>query len=109
MHSLYDARLVFDRCVRALRVCVSSYNPRPACDFQHAGYDCSRLFADVVMACSSHDLIVKKMCYLYLSNYSRSNEDLTTLCINTLSKDCNPGCSYTRASHTPPPQKERER
>lgn len=52
------------------------------------GYDVSRLFGEMVMACGTGDIIIKKMCYLYLSNYAESNEELATLCINTMTKDC---------------------
>jgi AP-4 complex subunit beta-1 len=31
------------------------------------GYDVSRLFGEIVMAAATTDIIVKKMCYLYLS------------------------------------------
>ena len=52
------------------------------------GYDVSKLFSEIVMACSTSDMIVKKMCYLYLSAYAKSNPELATLCINTMTKDC---------------------
>jgi hypothetical protein len=31
----------------------------------------------MIMACSTKDLVVKKMVYLYLSNYAASNGELT--------------------------------
>jgi len=52
------------------------------------GFDVSRLFSEMVMASSTADIIMKKMCYLFLSNYAASNEELATLCINTMTKDC---------------------
>ncbi len=52
------------------------------------GFDVSRLFGEMVMASSTSDMIMKKMCYLYLSNYALQNEELATLCINTMTKDC---------------------
>jgi len=52
------------------------------------GIDVSRLFPDMIMACNTKDLVVKKMVYLYLSNYAASNAELTLLVINTLQKDC---------------------
>mmetsp|Transcript_32183 Transcript_32183/g.51202 ORF Transcript_32183/g.51202 Transcript_32183/m.51202 type:complete len:774 (-) Transcript_32183:1003-3324(-) len=52
------------------------------------GFDVSRLFSEIVMASSTPDIILKKMCYLYLSKYAESNEELATLCINTMTKDC---------------------
>ena len=51
------------------------------------GIDVSRLFPDMIMACSTRDLVVKKMVYLYLSTYAASNAELTLLVINTLQKD----------------------
>ena len=52
------------------------------------GYDVSKLFSEMVMACSTSDMIIKKMCYLYLSTYAAKNPELATLCINTMTKDC---------------------
>eukprot|EP00924_Labyrinthula_sp_SR-Ha-C_P006820 snap_masked-scaffold_8-processed-gene-1.26-mRNA-1 protein AED:1.00 eAED:1.00 QI:0/-1/0/0/-1/1/1/0/800 len=52
------------------------------------GYDVSRLFPDIVMAASTNDIVVKKLCYLFMSKYARSNEEVATLCINTMTKDC---------------------
>jgi len=52
------------------------------------GFDVSRLFSEMVMASSTSDIILKKMCYLFLSNYAAQNEELATLCINTMTKDC---------------------
>jgi len=52
------------------------------------GYDVSSLFSEIVMICSTRDLISKKMCYLYLSKYANSNPELTTLVINTMTTDC---------------------
>ncbi len=51
------------------------------------GIDVSRLFPDMVLACNTKDLVVKKMVYLYLCNYAQSNPELTLLVINTLQKD----------------------
>ena len=60
------------------------------------GLDVSRLFPDMIMACNarggaadaSNNLVIKKMVYLYLTNYAQSNSELTLLVINTLQKDC---------------------
>lgn len=52
------------------------------------GIDVSRLFSDMVLACNTKDLVVKKMVYLYLCAYAQSNAELTLLAINTLQKDC---------------------
>ena len=46
------------------------------------GFDVSRLFGEMVMASSTSDMILKKMCYLYLDNYARANEELATLVKN---------------------------
>jgi len=51
------------------------------------GIDVSRLFPDMVLACNTKDLVIKKMVYLYLCNYAQSNPELTLLVINTLQKD----------------------
>jgi AP-4 complex subunit beta-1 len=34
------------------------------------------------------DLVIKKMVYLYLTNYARSHPELAQMCTNTLQKDC---------------------
>ncbi len=52
------------------------------------GIDVTRLFDQMVMACSTTDLVVKKMVYLYLAHYASSNPELAILGINTLCKDC---------------------
>ena len=52
------------------------------------GIDVSRLFSDMILACNTRDLVVKKMVYLYLSAYASSHPDVTLLAINTLQKDC---------------------
>ncbi|GBG33090.1 AP-1 complex subunit beta-1 [Hondaea fermentalgiana] len=52
------------------------------------GIDVSSLFGEVVMASATTDLVLKKMCYLFLSTYAASNEELATLCINTMTRDC---------------------
>lgn len=52
------------------------------------GIDVSSLFGEVVMASATTDIVLKKMCYLFLSTYAASNEELATLCINTMTRDC---------------------
>jgi vesicle coat complex subunit len=52
------------------------------------GIDVSRLFTEMVMAVDTTDLVVKKMVFLYLTNYAASNPELAILCINTLLTDC---------------------
>jgi AP-4 complex subunit beta-1 len=52
------------------------------------GINVSRLFSEMVMACQSAEIVIKKMVYLFLTHYSSSNADLAILAINTLRKDC---------------------
>ncbi|KAL9253488.1 Beta-adaptin-like protein [Drosera capensis] len=52
------------------------------------GIDVSSLFSEMVMCSSTSDIVLKKMCYLYVSNYAKSNPDLALLTINFLQKDC---------------------
>ena len=69
------------------------------------GIDVSRLFSDMILACNTRDLVVKKMVYLYLCAYAQSNPDLTLLAINTLQKDwcvCAPrGCACAMRARLP--------
>jgi hypothetical protein len=41
----------------------------------------------MIMATATRDLVQKKMCYLYLSNYAEQQPELALLVINTLQKD----------------------
>ncbi|KAM9976180.1 hypothetical protein ACTFIR_010021 [Dictyostelium discoideum] len=52
------------------------------------GMDVSVLFPDVIMVASSNDIIIKKLVYLYIVHYSKSNPDLLLLVVNTLRRDC---------------------
>ncbi|GAB4837274.1 hypothetical protein Ancab_002176 [Ancistrocladus abbreviatus] len=52
------------------------------------GIDVSSLFSEMVMCSATSDIVLKKMCYLYVSNYAKSNPDLALLTINFLQKDC---------------------
>lgn len=52
------------------------------------GIDVSRLFSEMMMAIETRDLVIKKMVYLYLTNYARTHPDLAQMCTNTLQKDC---------------------
>jgi len=52
------------------------------------GIDVSRLFADMMLAIETRDLVIKKMVYLYLCNYAHSHPELAQMCTNTLQKDC---------------------
>ena len=51
------------------------------------GVDVSRLFSEMVMACQSAEVVIKKMVYLFLTYYARAKSDLAILAINTLRKD----------------------
>ena len=49
---------------------------------------CSSLFADVVNCMQTDNLELKKLVYLYLMNYAKSQPDLAILAVNTFAKDC---------------------
>jgi AP-4 complex subunit beta-1 len=51
------------------------------------GIDMSPLFSEMIMATATKDLVQKKMCYLYLSNYASLQPEMALLVINTLQKD----------------------
>ncbi|KAI7825262.1 Clathrin/coatomer adaptor, adaptin-like protein [Gamsiella multidivaricata] len=51
------------------------------------GKDVSSLFPQVVKNMQTEDLEMKKLVYLYLMNYAKSNPDLVILCVNTFVKD----------------------
>lgn len=40
------------------------------------------------MCSATSDVVLKKMCYLYVGNYAKSNPDLSLLTINFLQRDC---------------------
>ncbi|RWR77412.1 beta-adaptin-like protein A isoform X1 [Cinnamomum micranthum f. kanehirae] len=52
------------------------------------GVDVSSLFSEMVMCSATSDVVLKKMCYLYVGNYAKGNPDLALLTINFLQKDC---------------------
>eukprot|EP00249_Psilotum_nudum_P021679 c28199_g1_i1 orf=558-3068(-) len=52
------------------------------------GVDVSSLFSEMVMCSATTDVVLKKMCYLYVGNYARVHPDLALLTINFLQKDC---------------------
>ena len=52
------------------------------------GIDVSRLFSDMMLLVETRDLVVKKMVYLFLCNYAKTNPELAQMCTNTLQKDC---------------------
>ncbi|XP_071701764.1 beta-adaptin-like protein C [Rutidosis leptorrhynchoides] len=51
------------------------------------GKDVSSLFADVVNCMQTENLELKKLVYLYLINYAKSQPDLAILAVNTFVKD----------------------
>ncbi len=53
------------------------------------GKDVSTLFADVVNCIQTENLELKKLVYLYLINYAKSQPDLALLAVNTFVKDAN--------------------
>ncbi|POO03918.1 AP-1, 2,4 complex subunit beta [Trema orientale] len=52
------------------------------------GIDVSSLFGEIVMCSAASDIVLKKMCYLYVGNYAKVNPDLALLTINFLQRDC---------------------
>lgn len=50
------------------------------------GKDVSMLFADVVKNMQTEDLELKKLVYLYLMNYAKSQPELVILAVNTFVK-----------------------
>uniref|UniRef100_A0A061R808 Beta-adaptin-like protein n=1 Tax=Tetraselmis sp. GSL018 TaxID=582737 RepID=A0A061R808_9CHLO len=55
--------------------------------FMTVGKDVSMLFPDVVNCMQTEDLELKKLVYLYLINYAKSQPDLCILAVNTFVKD----------------------
>eukprot|EP00499_Haloplacidia_sp_CaronLabIsolate_P005297 CAMPEP_0196780220 /NCGR_PEP_ID=MMETSP1104-20130614/7289_1 /TAXON_ID=33652 /ORGANISM="Cafeteria sp., Strain Caron Lab Isolate" /LENGTH=919 /DNA_ID=CAMNT_0042150417 /DNA_START=40 /DNA_END=2799 /DNA_ORIENTATION=+ len=51
------------------------------------GKDVSSLFPDVLNCMQTADIELKKLVYLYLINYSKSNPDLAILAVNTFVRD----------------------
>ncbi|KAK7283005.1 hypothetical protein RIF29_12193 [Crotalaria pallida] len=52
------------------------------------GIDVSALFGEMVMCSATSDIVLKKMCYLYVGNYAKGNPELALLTINFLQRDC---------------------
>ncbi len=57
----------------------------------------SSLFADVVNCMQTDNLELKKLVYLYLMNYAKTQPDLAILAVNTFSKDCEDSNPLIRA------------
>ena len=53
------------------------------------GKDVSMLFTDVVNCIQTGNIELKKLVYLYLINYAKSQPDLALLAVNTFVKDAN--------------------
>jgi len=51
------------------------------------GKDMSPLFPDVINCMQTEDMELKKLVYLYLMNYAKSNPDLAIMAVNTFVKD----------------------
>ncbi|CAL1386428.1 unnamed protein product [Linum trigynum] len=56
--------------------------------YMTVGIDVSSLFGEMVMCSVTPDIVLKKMCYLYVGNYAKVNPDLALLTINFLQRDC---------------------
>lgn len=56
------------------------------------GKDVSSLFTDVVNCMQTENLELKKLVYLYLINYAKSQPDLAILAVNTFVKV---SCQFT--------------
>ncbi|KAI4376306.1 hypothetical protein MLD38_014086 [Melastoma candidum] len=56
--------------------------------YMTVGIDVSSVFGEMVMCSATSDIVLKKMCYLYVGNYAKVNPDLALLTINFLQRDC---------------------
>lgn len=62
--------------------------PSSACRLMSQGVDVSSLFAEMVKACATVDVVQKKLVYVFLCSYASLNPDLSLLVVNTLTRDC---------------------
>lgn len=62
--------------------------------FMTVGKDVSMLFPDVVNCMQTEDLELKKLVYLYLINYAKSQPDLCIMAVNTFVKVNGPSLSH---------------
>ncbi|CAF4070851.1 unnamed protein product [Rotaria sp. Silwood2] len=53
------------------------------------GKDVSQLFPDVINCMQIDNLELKKLVYLYLMNYAKTQPEMAILAVNTFAKDCN--------------------
>ena len=56
--------------------------------------DFSALFPDVVNCMQTDNLELKKLVYLYLMNYAKSQPDMAIMAVNTFVKVCAARCTY---------------
>jgi AP-4 complex subunit beta-1 len=61
------------------------------------GINLSSLFTDMVKISRTTDIIIKKMVYLYLVNYSANNQECVILAMNAFLTDCKDGDYKIRA------------
>lgn len=61
------------------------------------GKDVSSLFPDLIKNMQTDDLEQKKLVYLYLMNYAKTNPELCILAVNTFIKDCEDNNPLIRA------------
>ena len=52
------------------------------------GIDLTSIFTEILMFSYTNDIISKKMIYLYLANYAKTNKETAIMAINTFMKDC---------------------
>lgn len=52
------------------------------------GKDVSALFPDVINCMQTDNLELKKLVYLYLMNYAKSQPDMAIMAVNTFARDC---------------------
>ena len=52
------------------------------------GKDVSALYSDVALCMQTDNLELKKLVYLYMMNYSKSQPDMAIISVNTFVKDC---------------------
>ena len=60
------------------------------------GKDVSALFPDVANCMQTDNLELKKLVYLYLMNYAKSQPDMAIIAVNTFVKVCSTQCSKIR-------------
>jgi len=61
------------------------------------GKDVSALFPDVINCIQTDNLELKKLVYLYLMNYAKSQPDMAIMAVNTFVKDCEDANPLIRA------------